>query len=615
MKKFNIQKKELQYNHFQNFKSIRTAMLFSFSLLIITALLIFLIISLNYTRRSVIQNSTDYTSQLVKQVNTDIDSYIQYMKNISMMLTTNSDVSEYLFNDNASPEEEKFHHDAIIEQFHTLCLTRPDICNIGIYRSNERYIFNYDNSQINKNINFSLLDWYQKTLQSQGSTYLSSSHVQNIVDNSYNWVITLSSTLKNPHTSVREGILFIDLNYSSIKDLCENINLGKKGYVFILDKEGEIIYHPKQQLIYSNLEEECIDEIQKLNENTDSFINSDSDVKKLYTAYTSQKTGWTIVGVTYLTELYHNESKTQVLYVLIALFLFFNALLISNFLSKAITQPIRTLQKSMSKVETGDFEQALVPETTKNEIGALSHSFNLMTLKIQSLIAQNIEEQRLKRKIELKALQSQINPHFLYNTLDSIIWMSEAGANKDVVLMTSSLAKLLRQSISNDDELVLIGGEIEYTKSYLTIQQMRYKDTLDFDINVEDEILDYKIVKLTLQPLVENAIYHGIKFKENMGTVRIGGSITGEDIIITISDDGVGMDSEQLKHIFDNKHKTSSSGVGINNIQDRLHLYYGEKYGLIFESQKNKGTTVYIRIPAKTVSAFNISQKEESEHE
>lgn len=615
MKKLHFFSKHKQTNYFHNFKSIHTAMLFSFSMIIIAALMIFLLISLNYTRKAIIQNSTGYTSQLVKQVNADIDSYIQYMRNISMMLTTNTDVSEYLFTAHADPAEEQMHHDAIIEQFHTLCLARPDICNIGIYRSNERYIFNYNNSKINENINFSLLDWYQKTLQSQGATYLSSSHVQNIVDNSYNWVITLSSTLKNPHTSAREGILFIDLNYSSIRNLCENINLGKKGYVFILDKNGDIVYHPKQQLIYSNLETECIDEIQQLNENNNSFIDSDSDGKKLYTASTSKQTGWTIVGVAYLQELNLNEKQTQILYILTALFLFFNAMIISNFLSKAITQPIRTLQNSMNKVEKGDFEQALVPETAKNEIGALSNSFNLMTLQIQSLIAQNIEEQRLKRKSELKALQSQIKPHFLYNTLDSIIWMAEAEANKDVVLMTSSLAKLLRQSISNDNELVPIRGEIEYTKSYLTIQQMRYKDTLDFKINVDNEILDYTIVKLTLQPLVENAIYHGIKFKEHMGTVRIGGSIMGEDIIITISDNGIGMNSEQLKHIFDNKHKSSSSGVGINNIQERLQLYYGERYGLIFESYENNGTTVYVRIPANNTETFNLYTKEENNNE
>ena len=590
-------------------------MVLSFSLLICMALLIFLLISLNYTQDAIVQNSTEYTGQLVKQVNSDIDSYIQYMKNISLMLTYNSDVSKYLFTDSDNPAETQQYHDAIEEQFRTLSKTRPDICNIGIYRSSEKYIFNYNDSKLNQHTNLTLLDWYQNTLRIKGNTYLSSSHVQTIIENSYNWVITLSSILKNPKTSNREALLFIDLNYNTIRDLCENINLGQKGYVFILDEEGAILYHPKQQLLYSNLKKENIAEVLQLNEEKNSFITSDSDGKKLYTATTSNETGWTVVGVAYLSELNKKESETQFIYTLIALLLFLCALLLSSLLSKAITQPIRILQNSMSKVVKGEFDTALVPETAQNEIGDLTHSFNLMTQQIQSLIAQNIKEQKQKRKSELKALQSQINPHFLYNTLDSIIWMAETGANQDVVLMTSSLARLFRQSISNDDELVSIRQELEYTRSYLTIQKMRYKDTLDFQIEAENEILDYKIVKLTLQPLVENAIYHGIKFKEGIGTVHISGSLEDNCIMIVISDNGIGMTEEQLSHIFEPRTpSTKSSGVGINNIQNRLHLYYGENYGLEFESEEQFGTTVYIRIPAST-DLSHTEQKEELSHE
>ncbi len=591
-------------------------MMIVFSLLISISLLIYLLISLNYTQEAIVQNSTEYTDQLVKQVNSDIDSYIQYMKNISLMLTYNSDVSRYLFTDSDDPAEERQYHDAIEEQFRTLSKARPDICNIGIYRSSDKYIFNYNDSLLNEHTNLSLLDWYQKTLQARGGTYLSSSHVQTIVKDSYNWVITLSSTLKNPRNSKREALLFIDLNYNTIRDLCENINLGRKGYVFILDEEGDILYHPKQQLLYSNLKQERIDEVLQLTADKNSFTASDIGGHKLYTAATSQETGWTVVGVAYLSELNKKETQTRLIYTISALLLFFCALIISSLLSKAITQPIRILQNSMSKVVTGEFDTALVPETAHNEIGDLTHSFNLMTQQIQSLIAQNIEEQRQKRKSELKALQSQINPHFLYNTLDSIIWMAETGACQDVVLMTSSLAKLLRQSISNDEELVSIRQELEYTRSYLTIQKMRYKDTLDFQIHAEPEILDAAIVKLTLQPLVENAIYHGIKFKEGIGTVRISGSLEEDgSILIVISDNGIGMSEEQLTHIFEPRTPSpKSSGVGINNIQNRLHLYYGESCGLEFESEEQIGTTVYLRIP-QTAGQSRIAPKEDPTHE
>lgn len=179
--------------------------------------------------------------------------------------------------------------------------------------------------------------------------------------------------------------------------------------------------------------------------------------------------------------------------------------------------------------------------------------------------------------------------------------MAETGENKKVVLMTSALAKLFRQSISNDDEIVTISQEIEYVKSYLTIQKMRYKDTMDYHINIEENILNYQIVKLIIQPLVENAIYHGLKYKDSPGNLWIDGYKENDDIYIVVSDDGVGMDEETLEHIFDDKpHSKNSTGVGINNIQNRLHLYYAPEYGLTFESEKDHGTTVYIHIPATT---------------
>ena len=221
-----------------------------------------------------------------------------------------------------------------------------------------------------------------------------------------------------------------------------------------------------------------------------------------------------------------------------------------------------------------------------------------MTHKIEDLMAQNVHEQELKRKSELKALQSQINPHFLYNTLDSIIWMAEGKKYEDVVLMTASLARLLRQSISNEDETVLIGQEIQYVKSYLTIQKMRYKDKLEFEINVDPSINSVHIVKLVLQPIVENAIYHGLKYKESKGMLTVNGYQKDGNAVIEIADDGVGMDAETLNRIFE-KHKVNyrSNGVGVYNVQRRLSMYYGKEYGLSYKSEKGKGTTVTVVIP------------------
>lgn len=211
----------------------------------------------------------------------------------------------------------------------------------------------------------------------------------------------------------------------------------------------------------------------------DSLIIDEGGESKLYTMSKSKRTGWTVVGAAYTSELLKNNEQAQMWYLLVASILLLAVIGISGIISREITKPIRSLRDSMRKVQNGQFDTH-VEVITENEIGSLGRSFNLMTSEIRALMEQNVYEQKQKRKSELKALQAQINPHFLYNTLDSIIWMSEAGENDEVVEMTSALARLLRQSISNDQEEVELEKEIEYVKNYLTIQKMRYKDKLEF---------------------------------------------------------------------------------------------------------------------------------------
>ena len=262
-----------------------------------------------------------------------------------------------------------------------------------------------------------------------------------------------------------------------------------------------------------------------------------------------------------------------------------------------IIQPISQLNQATEKIAQGDFN-ARAQADSDDEVAELAVSFNKMAGSMQSLIDKVKEDERKMRKADLRLLQEQIQPHFLYNTLDSIIWMAEGKKYEDVVLMTASLARLLRQSISNEDETVLIGQEIQYVKSYLTIQKMRYKDKLEFAINVDPSINSVHIVKLVLQPIVENAIYHGLKYKESKGMLTVNGYQKDGNAVIEIADDGVGMDEETLNRIFE-KHKVNyrSNGVGVYNVQRRLCMYYGKEYGLSYKSEKGKGTTVTVVIP------------------
>ena len=587
------------------FKSIQSSIFCAVSILVLSAVLAVTVVSLRYTNSSIYENSVMYTQTIIGQLNQNIDSYISYMDNIASLVAGSGDAYKYLYSESGidalSLKEYNQCRQRLTEQFKTILKGRSDIRNIGIVRreNESSSLFNNGMSTRNQNLKLDTQHWYADAVGKYDHYNLTSSHVQNVISGERPWVITLSRGIRNyTGEGDSDGVVFIDLNYSAISELCTQNSVGTKGYVFILDQDGNIVYHPQQQQLYNELQTENISLI--MNAKTDVVTAGKGDDEKIYALSHSETTGWTIVGCMNMSELLKNSRKARSIYVLVALGLIAVALVISSEIARNITFPIQKLRDSMKRVQKGDFSAAEIEVYSDNEIGSLTRSFNVMTHKIQDLMAQNIQEQEQKRKIELKALQSQINPHFLYNTLDSIIWMAEGKKNEEVGLMTASLARLLRQSISIENELVTIGQEVEYVRSYLTIQKMRYKDKLEFEINVDPRITHAQIIRLVLQPIVENAIYHGLKYKESKGMLKVHGYELGERIIIDITDDGVGMDEETLKHIYD-KHKVNyhSNGVGVYNVQQRLVLYYGKEYGIIYHSEKGKGTTATVVIPKK----------------
>jgi len=572
-------------------KSLRGRINLSFLLIIAIAVVSFMIISINRSSRALKDTSVEYTLKLIQMVNEKIEFYIENMENISNIVINSSDVRNYL----STNSEQKVYTDKVEEQFRILMETRNDIYNIGIIGKNGRYLINNPDTGLNPYAKVEKMDWYAKSLE--GGQVITSSHVQNIVSNKYSWVVTMSKPIHDPFSDEVTGVFFVDLNYRSISSLGEEVNLGLKGYVFIIDEAGDIVYHPRQQLIYSGLWEEELDSIMS----TPDDVLASADGSKLYTLSKSEVTGWSVIGVTYLDEMLSSTNEMINIYYVIAIILIIVAMFLSVLLTDKITLPLRRLQDSMKEVEKGDFEVEIANPDTKDEIGNLISSFQLMIGKIKQLIENNNKEQEEKRKSELNALQAQINPHFLYNTLDSIIWMAEDGNTKDVVLMTSSLAKLFRKSISNKNELVTLAEEIEYTKSYLTIQKMRYKDKLKYSVDVDPAIEKAEIIKLIIQPLVENAIYHGVKCKEGLGTIFIEAGYHHKGILIKVIDDGEGMSEEQLGHIFDEREiDTRKSGVGVLNVHRRIQLYYGKEYGLSYVSNIGVGTIASIYLPDQT---------------
>ena len=590
-----MKNKNLSARFIGKFSSIQSVIFATVAVLVLSAVVIVTGVSMKFTNTSIFENSSEYTHTIIQQMNQNIDSYIDYMENIAYLISSNEDVQDYLFDEKIDNEGRY----RILNQLQTILDSRSDIRNVGIISKNGRMLINDGSKSVNQDLDLNTQEWYATALEKPNGPILTSSHVQHIISGERPWVITLSRGIRDRSGSgEKEGVFFIDLNYSAISELCDQSTVGTKGYAFILDAKGNIVYHPQQQQLYNELQTENISLIMDTDE--DTVLTGTGNDGKLYSISRSEKTGWTVVDCTNVKELLSKSRQAQSVYVLTAIILVIVALLFSRFMARSITLPIQKLRDSMKKVQEGDFSVSDVVVDSKNEIGSLTKSFDVMTHRIHELMEQNVHEQEEKRKSELKALQSQINPHFLYNTLDSIIWMAEGKKNEEVVLMTASLARLLRQSISNEDEVVPIANEVEYARGYLTIQKMRYKDKLEFQIDVDSSILYIPLIKLVLQPIIENAIYHGLKYKESKGLLIVKGFMKDGNAVLQVIDDGVGMDEETLAHIYD-KHKVNyhSNGVGVYNVQKRLKLYYGDDYGITYESEKGKGTTATITIPGR----------------
>ena len=289
---------------------------------------------------------------------------------------------------------------------------------------------------------------------------------------------------------------------------------------------------------------------------------------------------------------------TSIIFLLILV----SAFLISQKLMQGIMVPIGRLCEVTRKAAGGDFT-VRAKEDNSAELSVLNSSFNSMIEKIGNLVEDIRVEQLNLRATELKLLQAQINPHFLYNTLDTIIWLAEAGKKDDVVMMVTTLSDFFRTTLSKGRDYISVREEEAHIRSYLQIQQFRYRDILEYSIDIPEELYGCQVLKLTLQPVVENALYHGIKSKRGMGHIAVKGRRLGNLLLLTVEDDGMGMTEERLEAVRRGLSKETDSGdgdgFGLYNIQQRIKLYYGQEYGMEIDSQYGKGTRVEITIPVK----------------
>lgn len=310
-----------------------------------------------------------------------------------------------------------------------------------------------------------------------------------------------------------------------------------------------------------------------------------------------------------LEENIHKKTVLTVIVTTIGIIAVFICIIIySVSVSRKITGPIRALTEKAARFGEGDFLKKPL-ETDTEELLLLDKGFDEMADRISSLMEKQIRDERALHKTELELMQAQINPHFLYNTLDSIAILAECGREDDVVLMVNSLSTFFRVSLSKGKDIITLENEVNHVNSYLQIQQIRYSDILNYDIQVPDGLKPYYVPKLILQPLVENALYHGIKNRRGIGSIRIVGEDAGEDILLTVSDNGAGMNEEQVTALQAGIYQDRHTGLGLVNVHKRIRLYCGDRYGLLFSSKKGEGTSVSVRLP-KTLQPENQEESQ-----
>ena len=534
---------------------------------ILGALLIFL----NASRQSLVTNAKTASRQSVEQVSNTVESYIDDINEIMAIL------EDVLMEQN---DREQF--------FETFFSIKSDVVAVTTYDAAGKMVACYSEDRELLEAGDVNLSFSPELMHEYESEYISLPHVVTIFEEFYPWVVTMVVPME---TAQSERWVALDFRFSNISEYINGVGIGDHGYCFLMDDEGKIIYHPQQQLIYFGLKEE----------NTASLVGlADGEYVLDNTIYTVQKLerhDWCVVGVSFVDEVV-SASFAEITRLLIScvLVILFIALLCTWILSARLSRPLQYLSEEMRRFETEADRFVYQPVTGTLEVNSLSDSFGHMVGKIQRLVDTIRNEEINLRKTELRALQAQINPHFLYNTLDSISWMCEQKRTVEAVEMVNALARLFRISISHGQEFIPIRNELVHAENYLKIQMYRYKDQFRYKFDVDESCLDYFCNKITLQPIIENAICHGINGLVEEGIIGIRVMDGGQDIVFEVSDNGVGIEQAKIDAILSDE-SSNYAGIGVKNVNDRLKIYFGNQYGITIHSALDEGTTVRIRMP------------------
>lgn len=545
------------------------------------------------------------SQDIIETTGSSIDTYFKDVDSVANEANYNYFVQDFLHYNMTNNDSEVtlsndgWNYELSISVFDYALYNRTDITSISIFDKEKLLMNRSIYTLYSDNVDVANYGWYQEAKESNSYVIAGPSN-HDFLSGNTDITMSLSRKILSHVTGEFLGMVLIDFNLNEINRICNTALLNHNGVLLILDRNGDTMYSTQRNIRNEHLSKrignQIKDKIKGVHYGQMLMNNNAGEHQVVWERLEDSDLYLALVTPTSTFLEYTNNTVSVI--ILITFTILVIVLFALNGLLSWIIKPINVLKTHMDVADAGNLD-VRVDLPNKDEIGMLANSFNNMITRIENLKDQVIHEQEDKRKYEFEALQQQINPHFLYNTLDTIIWMSEVS-DPDVVPTVEALASLFRLSLNKGKEVITVEEEMAQVRNYLFIQKKRYGDILNHEIIIEDNVKDFKTIKLIVQPLVENSIYHGLKMRRGPGNIKIHAYSDEYKLNISISDDGVGMGQEIIDSISQKKYEyldNKGSGIGIKNVHERIQLYFGDEYGLKYSSERGKGTNVTISLP------------------
>lgn len=523
----------------------------------------------------------DTSKEINKQV---VMNYEAYFSNV---IETSNSLQEYIVLYTKNDEL-----DRIEELFEASIKAQANIKNISLISDRGQIIASSVLEKTHPDL--ASHSWFVEALRYPDIHHFSSPHLEDVLAQGSEEVVSVSKKVDYiQNNESRKAVLVIELRTQELSLIAARTNLGAQGHILITDSENHLVFDSSQTCLDDSCQNIALVKEIILGGKLIQYQNLNMYVS----VNTLQDTRWKIT--TFINVDESVKTKQEIVLTVILAFIMTLAAIayISSWMAQRITHPMNDLKKHIEKLETGDFE-ARAEVSGQKEVVHLAEAFNIMSNKIHELMLEVIDEQNEKRKTHFIALQNQINPHFLYNTLDSIVSLSEKGNSKDVEKAIGALSRFFRMSVSSDMSLITLEEEIEHVLHYLTIQQLRYRKDFEFEFDIPEHLKKHKVIKLSLQPLVENAILYGLNPEQDFKSIRISAYEQESYLVLEVYNQGFGISIDKIHELYKMiKSIETSSSLGLKNVYQRLKLYFGDSADLFIESELDVYTKVRLMIP------------------